>query len=384
MIYSIPVYLSASPSPYSYDILLDQAVTKMKAFDYGRALDRLALAKEKVKSPDYRYHYILGETYFRMGKHTESMKAFDNSLQLEPGQTDLLLKVAEFHESDRRPHLALGYLQKYLRFIPDDKTITYRAGILARQSGKNELANTLFQNLESDPTYRMEKDAIIELIRKDIQSKKWKEAIEKSQKFILYFPREEIIHEYLILAMRGNLSSGQATQFAIDKAGTSTEKELEKAIIDSASVFFESANFAVRYGIFLQEKERMLEALAAFRRAFSIALVQNQDLKNQAEIFFLIRQTYSFLDREHDARALSQLDTLIQNNQADNEENVNQASTTYPKNREILEYAVNYFRRNGNLTKQKEFETKLRNRDREFEEKELIYVIGPFSREKLD
>lgn len=370
-IFLIQLYFStsifSSPSPYTYDILLKQAITKMNAYDYGHALDRLEIARRKNPSPDYRYYYILGETYFRMGKMTESMSAFQESLNREPGQVELLEKMAKFHESDRRPHFALRYLKKYLRFLPDDKEKTYRAAILAKLSGENQYADQLFTKLESDRTYRIEKSAIIEKIQHHIQNGDWNPAIESSEKFLLYFPREEILHEFLILALRGSKS-----------------KNVEKAIIDSTAIFSDNANFAVRYGIFLQEQERMLEALSAFRRAFSISLIQDQNLSNQAEIFFLIRQTYSFLNREHDARALANLANLIQKGKADESDSVIQATKTYPKNRETLEFAIHFFAKTNDKSNEQYFRKELKARDVEHEISELIFVIGPFSRENLE
>lgn len=363
VVISFPIF--ADPSPYTYDLLLDQAVVKMKAFDYGRALDRLEIASTKNPTPDYRYYYILGETYFRMGKMLEAIQAFDKSLEEQPGQIELLLRLATFQESDRRPERALNYLKEIIRFTPDNKEIIYRAGILALRSGEPEYADRVFTQLEQDSTYDIERDAILDEIQKKIQSKEWKESIQLCRKYLLYFPRKEILHEYLILALRGEDSP-----------------DLEKAIVDSTAISYRNANFAVRYGIFLQEKERMLEALSAFRRGYTISLL-NQDKSSREEILFLIRQTYSFLKREHDARAMSTLQKISLEKSENLEEEIQQSIRTYPKNREILVYAIWHYTQKNDAESLRNAEALLKERDRENEEKELIYVVGPFSRENL-
>lgn len=378
---------SRDSSPYTYDELLDQASQKLSAFDFGRALDRLELARQKSPDPDYRYFYLLGETYFRMGKHTEGLAAFEKSLEKEPGQTPLLLRMAEFYRQDRKPEQGLLYLEKYLRFVPDDKSALYRSAILARVSGKNALAEKYFQSLESDTRYDLEKKGILEDLELRIRNRDFLNALELINKYILYFPREELLHEFRILILRNR-----------------EEPELEQAIVDSAAIFFENPNFAVRYGIYLQEKERMLEALAAFRRALAISLVSDQSPKNTNEVLFLIRQTYSFLNRGHEARAMEALEKINLSKQEDKEKLLLQALRTYPKNRELLRYSVQFYLRTGSTPspirmpdlprldleelnadeKVQVLRNRLRIRDEENFETEFVQVIGPFTREKLD
>lgn len=383
--------LSKDPSPFSYDELLRQAQYKMDAFEYGRALDRLAIAERKVQTPDYRYYTLLGEVYFRMGREGEAMEAFYKSLELNPNQKELLLKVASFQEMDRRPHLALEAMRKYLELTNynsmdlENKEKIYRTAILAKLSGENHYAENLFTRLESDTTYLLEKESISNILKENILGKNWDKAIQFARKFLLYFPRNEVLHEYLILSLRGS--------------STTKKHELEKAYIDSCAIFSYNSNFAVRYGIYLQEQERMLEALAAFRRAFKIYLIHSKPFeeitqfnKNTSSIFnesergemlYLIRQTYNFLNRNHDSMAIARLTEIMEMGNL-NDEVIAQSLRTYPRNRELLEYAVHYYKQKNNQEMAVYLEKQLKERDIEFEEKEFVFVIGPFVREKLE
>jgi Tfp pilus assembly protein PilF len=353
--------LHGNPSPYSYDELLQQATTKMQAYDYGRALDRLDFARNKVSNPDYRYYYILGETYFRMGKHLEALNAFKKSLDLEPGQIELLDKLIAFYEKDRRPKEALDLVKNYLKFLPDDKNKLFRGAVLANRIGDFELGNTYLLKLESDPKYSTEKSAVVEEVYDKIHSKEWGEALKISSEYIFYFPREEVIHESKILCERAlNLES------------------IESSMIDATAIFYQNPNLAIRYGIFLQEKERMLESLAAFRRAFELSLIYS-DPGNREEIFFLIRQVYTYLKKDHDANAMSQLSYLSKQGSNLDEKDLQKAYQSFPKNREILVFGMEYFR-NKNLTKEFNYwKSNLEDRDLANEETELVKVIGPFS-----
>jgi tetratricopeptide (TPR) repeat protein len=68
-----------------------------------------------------------------MGKKLEALEAFSISLELEPGQIELLDKLISFYEKDRRPKEALEFVQKYLKFLPNDKNKLFRGAILANR-----------------------------------------------------------------------------------------------------------------------------------------------------------------------------------------------------------------------------------------------------------
>lgn len=354
-------HLFSNSSPYTYDELLNQATTKMNAFDYGRALDRLDLATGKIEKPDYRYYKILGEIYFRMGKKLEALEAFSISLELEPGQIELLDKIISFYEKDRRPKEALEFVQKYLKFLPNDKNKLFRGAILANRIGNYTLGNLYLLKLEADPKYSREKSAIIEQLYEKINNKEWDVALKSSTEYILYFPREEIIHESKILCERA-LSL----------------EAMESSMVDATAIFHENPNLAIRYGIFLQEKERMLESLAAFRRAFELSL-EYSDPGNREEIFFLIRQIYSYLKRSHDANAMSQLSILSKKINSIDENDLEKAIQSFPKNRELLILGIYFYKSKNQTDKLKFWKSKLAERDLENEETELVKVIGPFS-----
>lgn len=352
--------LKADSSPFTYDELLNQVRTKIKAFEYGRALDRLEIARKKKEKPDYRYYYLLGETYFQMGKIIEALDSFEESLSLEPGQMELLDRLALFYENDRRPKKSLEMIQKQLKFEPNNKKNIFRAAILANRIGESNGLNQYFLQLESDLLFKKEKDAIQTNILEKIHEKNWKEAHLLTEKYILYFPRDEVIHESKILCER-----------AIQ------DPNLERSMVDAVATFNTNPNLAIRYGIYLLEKSRMLEALSAFRRAFDVSLVHSIP-GNREEIFFLIRQTYTFLNREHDANAMSSLQNLSRNIKSLTDSDIDQALKSYPKNREILVFSLAYFKTNNDKIREQELIERLQSRDLENEQNELFFVIGPF------
>lgn len=352
--------LNADSSPFTYDELLNQVRTKIKAFEYGRALDRLEIARKKIDKPDYRYFYLLGETYFQMGKIIESLDSFEKSLELEPGQIELLERLAHFYEKDRKPKKSLEMIQRQLKFDPNNKENIFRVAVLANRIGDLKTSEKYLIQLESDNSFIKEKEAIQATILEKIHEGNWIEAHQLTQKYILYFPRDEVIHESKILCERAN-----------------HDPNLERSMVDAASIFYTNPNLAIRYGIFLQENNRMLEALSAFRRAFEISLIHSIP-GNREEIFFLIRQTYSFLNREHDANAMNSLQNLSKNSKNLMLSEIEQALKSYPKNREIIVYSILYFKSKNDRDRVRELKESLLTRDLENEENELIFVIGPF------
>ena len=107
--------INADSSPFTYDELLNQVRTKIKAYEYGRALDRLEIARKKIDKPDYRYFYLLGETYFQMGKIIESLDSFEKSQAF-----------CGFHSNYPTQHCATVKLLKILAWIKNDQPISIR------------------------------------------------------------------------------------------------------------------------------------------------------------------------------------------------------------------------------------------------------------------
>ncbi|MBF0386111.1 MAG: tetratricopeptide repeat protein, partial [Candidatus Omnitrophica bacterium] len=65
--------------------------------DYNKALDYLLQAKERMEDPVIYEH--LGETYIKLGKVSEAVDSWENSLKLNPEQERLINKIAQLRRS---------------------------------------------------------------------------------------------------------------------------------------------------------------------------------------------------------------------------------------------------------------------------------------------
>lgn len=214
--------------------------------------------------------------------------------------------------------------------------------------------------LESDKTFDSEKDALQTSLLKNIKNRKWKEADDLSLRYLVYFPREEGMYETLILARRGRNS-----------------EFLEQAYIWTSTVFLKETRYFTRYGVFLQEKQRYLEALSLFRRGFYNLLKYdpNSDAK---EILFLIRQSYANLGKDRDTLAIDSLVKDFINQKSLKASELENHVATYRKNREYLLFSIYWFS-TRDKEKTNEYRKRLRERDMEFEESEFLRVMGPFA-----
>ncbi|MDF3820958.1 tetratricopeptide repeat protein [Leptospira sp. 96542] len=349
---------------YSYEKLLEIADEKIITETPTKAFDFLIKAKELNPNPDYRYYNILGRAHWKLGQKQDAVEAYKQSIQLNSEQTDLMLYVADYYDGIRKPVLALEFTELYLTKNPNAKYRLYTAGLLSRRIGNESKYESYMNLLESDKSFESEKDALQTTLSKHLKNRKWKEAEELTLRYIPYFPREETMYETLLLARRGG-----------------SFPTLEEAYIWVCTIFKKETRYFVRYGVFLQEEGRYLESLASFRRAYFNVLKYEPE-SDPFEILFLIRQSYANLGRDRDTLAIDQLVKDKKNSKKLNANLVENHLNTYRKNREYLLFAVHWFLVND-PNRVGEFRKRLDERDTEFEELELLNVIGPFSLEPM-
>lgn len=358
-----------SPDPvkvfYTYDHLLHVAEEKITTYTPTKAFNFLAKAKELRPEPDYRYYNILGEAHSKLGQDNEAMEAFEKSVELNSNQFPLFLRISDYYENNRKPDRALLFTEKYLLLVPTDKNRIYKAAILSRRIGKEESYQKYIKLLESDTSFATEEDALQSSLSKHIKNKKWKEAEELTIRYIPFFPRTEGMYEYLILSRRGKKSP-----------------LLEEAYILACVTFKEETRYFVRYGVYLQENGRYLEALSIFRRAFFNAL-KFETKGDWDEILFLLRQSYANLGWEKETLAIDLLVKDIKRRDSLKDEDLENHIQTHRKNREYLQFAVYWFK-DKNEKKTNLYRGLLKERDQENEVKEFLFVIGPFALENLE
>lgn len=324
-----------------------------------RPFDFLIKAKEINPDPDYRYYNLAARAHIKLGQNFDGIHDYEESLKRKD-QLDLILYVADFYEKERKQKEALFYTKFYLEQKPNAKYRLYTAAILARQLGLESEYESYFQKLESDKTFVSEKEALQTSLQKNIKNKKWKEADDLSLRYLVYFPREEGMYETLILARRGSQS-----------------KLLEQAYQWTTTVFLNETRYFTRYGVYLQEKQRYLEALSLFRRGF-YNLLKFHPNTDAGEILFLIRQSYANLGKDRDTLAIDSLVKDFQNQNKLTAVELENHQNTYRKNREYLLFCIHWFS-NRDLTKANLYRQRLKDRDIEFEESEFLRVIGPFA-----
>lgn len=345
---------------YGYEDLLRMAEDKIVQETPAKAFDFLIKAKELNPDPDYRYYNLSARAHIKLGQIFDGIHAYEESVKKKNDQLDLVLYIADFYEKERKPKEALFYTKLYLEQKPNAKYRLYTAAILARQLGLESEYEGYFQKLESDKTFVSEKDALQTSLQKNIKSKKWKEADDLSLRYLVYFPREEGMYETLILARRGRQS-----------------ELLEQAYQWTTTVFLTETRYFTRYGVYLQEKQRYLEALSLFRRGFYNLLKFYPD-SDAGELLFLIRQSYANLGKDRDTLAIDSLVKDFQNQKKITTTELENHQNTYRKNREYLLFCIHWFSKRD-TAKANEYRQKLKDRDMEFEESEFLRVMGVFS-----
>ncbi len=350
---------------FTYEHLLKIAEEKITTDSPNQAFSFLAKAKEIQPEPEYRFYNLTGEAFWKLGNHYEAMNAFGKSVELNPKQFSLILRLADFYETERKPKIALEYNEKYLKIVPTEKNRILKTAILSRRMGDEKNYQKYIQILESDKSFATEVDSLQTSLSRNIRLRKWKEAEELSLRYLPFFPRVETMYETLILARRGKNSP-----------------LIEDAYVMACVTFKEETRYFVRFGVYLQENSRYLESLSMFRRAFFNALKFNVK-SDWGEFLFLLRQSYANLDREIDTLAIDSLVQDIKNKDKLTDEQVVNHILSFRKNREYLMFGVFWFK-NKDIEKANYYKSLLEERDQENSEKEFVYVIGPFAFEQLE
>lgn len=345
---------------YGYEDLLRMAEDKIVQETPAKAFDFLIKAKELNPDPDFRYYNLAARAHMKLGQVFDGIHAYEESIKKKKDQLDLILYVADFYEKERKQKESLFYTKLYLEQKPNAKYRLYTAAILSRQLGLESDYESYMQFLESDKTFVSEKDALQASLFKNIKNKKWKEADDLSLRYLVYFPREETMYETLILARRGRES-----------------ELLEQAYQWTTTIFLNETRYFTRYGVYLQEKQRYLEALSLFRRGFYNLLKFFPD-SDAGEILFLIRQSYANLGKDRDTLAIDSLVKDFKNQIKLTATELENHQNTYRKNREYLLFCIHWFSKRD-ATKANEYRQKLKDRDMEFEETEFLRVMGVFS-----
>jgi len=350
---------------FTYDHLLNIAEQKIETDSPNQAFSFLAKAREIKPELDSRFHNLTGEAHWKLGNFHEAMNAFRNSVDADPKQIVLLLRIADFYEKERKPDIALEYNERYLIIVPTDKARLYKSAILARRIGKEEQYQNYIQNLENDTSFKTEGEALQASLSKNLKLKKWKETEDLVIRYLPFFPRVEGMYETLILARRGKKSP-----------------LVEDAYILACVTFKEDTRYYVQYGVFLQENGRNLESLAMFRRAFFIAL-KNNVKSDWGEFLFLLRQSYANLGWERETLAMDVLVNDIKNKDNLKDQILEDHIQSYRKNREYLLFGQFWFK-DKDSKKSNLYKSLLKQRDDENIEKEFQFVIGPFAFDQLE
>jgi tetratricopeptide (TPR) repeat protein len=350
---------------FTYDHLLDLAEQKIITDSPNQAFSFLAKARDIRPEPEFRFYNLTGEAFWKLGNSYEAMAAFEKSVEINPNQFTLLLRIADFYESVRKPDVALKYNQLYLVIIPTEKNRIFKSAILSRRLGLEVDYQKYIKILESDTSFASEEDSLQTSLNRNLKLRKWKEAEELSLRYLPYFPRVEGMYETLILARRGKSSP-----------------LIEEAYTMACVTFKDETRYFVRYGVYLQENSRYLESLSMFRRALFNALKFNHK-GDWGEFLFLLRQSYANLGRERDTLAMDSLVRDIKNRDRLTDQILEDHILSYRKNREYLLFGLYWFK-DKNPEKAQYYKRLLIDRDQENSEKEFLFVVGPFAFEKQE
>ncbi|KAL1268739.1 hypothetical protein QQF64_034102 [Cirrhinus molitorella] len=122
-----------------------------------------------IQPKDSKAHKFLGQLFERDGETDKAVGCYKRSLDLNPAQSDLVLKVAELlcskPDHDSRAEF---WVEKAARLLPGNPTVfNLREKLLSAQSGSNQLYELLQSELKLRPADTYINNKLLQLYREE-------------------------------------------------------------------------------------------------------------------------------------------------------------------------------------------------------------------------
>ena len=345
-----------------YEETLERAYTAFTQKEYKRALEKLDIILSRTEEKDWRYYSIRAEVHEALNQEDEAIEHYTFSIALNSAQPNVFKKLYELNFKTRKPIKSFDYIRLYLSKNDNDIPMRYRALILAKRLGEEEYVRFALKKIKSYNTYESEKEKIFDNIKKLISKKKYKETKEECNKYLPYFPLEEILHNYLHIA-----------QNQLDTKG----KEMESILIDTAVLLSDNAKYSLKLAFYYNEKKLHYQALNLFRRVFYLNLAKDGFALNTETVLFL-KECYFQLQSTNDVRALLSLTQIFEQKDKPKLAEWNSLRINFNNNREFL-ISILYFTKTNNQTDDYEkFREILKDRDEKKADSEFMNVYSVF------
>jgi len=345
-----------------YEKTLEKAYTAFTQKEYKRALEKLDIILSKAEEKDWRYYSIRAEVHEALNQEDEAIEHYTFSIALNSAQPNVFKKLYELNFKTRKPIKSFDYIRLYLSKNDNDIPMRYRALVLAKRLGEEEYVRFALKKIKSYNTYESEKEKIFDNIKNLIAKKKYKETKEECNKYLPYFPLEEILHNYLHIV-----------QNQLDGKG----KEMESILIDTAVLLSDNPKYSLKLAFYYNEKKLHYQALNLFRRVFYLNLAKDGFALNTETVLFL-KECYFQLQSTNDVRAMLSLIEIFEQKEKPELAEWNSLRINFSNNREFL-IAILYFTKTNNLTNDYEkFRDILKDRDQKKADSEFMNVYSVF------
>ncbi|MBK8397137.1 MAG: hypothetical protein IPL26_18125 [Leptospiraceae bacterium] len=345
-----------------YEETLERAYSAFTQKEYKRALEKLDIILSKQDEKDWRYYSIRAEVHEALGEEDAAIEHFTFSISLNSAQPEVFKKLFELNSKIRRPIKSFDYIRLYLSKNESDIVMRYRSLILAKRLGEEEYFRFALKKINAQNKSEEEKNNILEKIKILLSKKKFKEAKEEANKYLPYFPMEEVLHNYINIAQNNLDSKG---------------KERESLLIDTAVLFSDNPKYSLQLAYYYKEKKLYYQALNLFRRVFYLALAKDGFELDTESILFL-KECYYQLQSTNDVRAMVSLLTIFKEKEKPDLAEWNSLRINFNNNRELL-IAILYFTKTNQLTNEYEkFHEILKIRDEKKADSEFMNVYSVF------
>lgn len=103
----------------AYNINPDSVKNSSVANVLPDALEMTSLYKQAEKTNNLETWNTIAEVFFKMGAAKEASKAYKKSLEIDPKQEEIALKLALSYKRMKESDLAVGSLEKLLKYHPE-------------------------------------------------------------------------------------------------------------------------------------------------------------------------------------------------------------------------------------------------------------------------
>ena len=338
---------------------LEQAKIAFEQKEFQYALTRIDRAIQENPN-DYKIYNLQAKIYFKQKKIFDALRSLEKSIRLFPKQKQTLQIIIEKYFFLKSIQKSFDYSRMYQKFFPDNPNILYTLVLSASQLRKFKVYNQSIQKLRN-----LSKEDFFQEIENLNQKNNFLQISKKCKEKQNLFLWSEKFHSYCIFIYNQIKS-----------------KDLERAYLNRAIVFYENPLYTFEYAIFLYTQNKRVSAITMFRRSF-IYFLKEEKIENVIQSLLPILHYYQELKKISDEIAIRKMIKILSKQEKLQTEKIFSLLKQTSFNWELSYFSLLFFQKKNEKKYYKTILKKIKKKEDSLNNIEFFQGNSPFKKENF-